>query len=207
MLRCPADVRLTTHNFGDGDRNTFIISRTIDDHLNDADILVLYVGVNDVFTTQNTSTRKEREARADRVLSRFSWLPQGFRDSRLAIGLSLWFRAIPDLDQAQVADVPLPDARENHQTIINAAKEKGIKVLLMTEYVRTAERNRLVAYAEMQRAMTGNAVRWIDVREAFADMSDKDALIDSNHLSRRGNAHLGEFLADALREWVHGSSR
>ena len=203
----PADIRLTTHNFGDGDRNTFTISRTINDHLQSADILVLYVGVNDVFTTQNTRTRKEREARADRLFSRFSWLPEWFDESRLAVGLSLWFRAPPALDGAQVADVPLPDAKENHQTIIQAAQENDTQVLLMTEYVRTAERNRLVAYSEMQRAMTDETVRWVDVREAFVNMPDKDALVDSNHLSRQGNNQLGQFLASALTEWVYGSSR
>ena len=203
----PADRRLQTQNFGDGDRNTYTISRTIDAHLKDADILVLYVGVNDVFTTQNTLTRKQREERADGVFRRFSWLPDWFSDSRLAVGLSLWFRARPNLDQPQVADVPLPDAKENHVLILNAAKERGVRVLLMTEYVQSAQRGRLRSYTEMQQSMVDDAVRWVDVSSAFIDVPDSVALVDSNHLSREGNARLGDFLASELKDWVYGSSR
>ena len=53
----PDGVGLVTQNFGDGDLNTFTISRTLSEHLRDADLLVLYVGVNDVLTQQNTKTR------------------------------------------------------------------------------------------------------------------------------------------------------
>ena len=48
-----------------------------------------------MYLPPKTPARKEREARADRVLSRFSWLPDWFDESRLAVGLSLWFRATP----------------------------------------------------------------------------------------------------------------
>ena len=131
----------------------------------------------------------------------------GSYESRLAVGLSLWFRVLPDLNQAQVADVPLPDAKDNHKMIIEAAQKKGTRVLLLTEYVRTAQRNGLLSHSEMQRAMTNDDVRWSDVRTAFVDMPDKIALVDSNHLSRQGNAQLGRFLAGELSEWVYGSSR
>ena len=203
----PTGLRLRTQNFGDGDRNTYTISRTVDAHLKDADILVLYVGVNDVFTTQNTMTRKQREERAQGVFQRFSWLPDWFNESRLAVGLSLWFRARPDLSQEQVADVPLPDALDNHRIIVNAAKKKGIRVLLLTEYVQSAQRGRLVSYTKMQQSMVGDGVRWADVSSAFVDVPDSVALVDSNHLSREGNAQLGRFLADELKPWIYGSSR
>jgi lysophospholipase L1-like esterase len=203
----PAGVRLTTHNFGDGDRNTYTISRTIDAHLESADILVMYVGVNDVFTTQNTMTRKEREERASGIQSSSNWLPQWVRESRLAVGLSLWFRARPDLNAAQVADVPLSDAKENHRMIIDAARHQGDRVVLLTEHVSEAQRSRLYSYAQMQRAMRTEDVRWVDASRAFLDMVDKDSLVDSNHLSRAGNARLGEFLADQIEDWVYGSSR
>ncbi len=203
----PEGLRLRTQNFGDGDRNTYTISRTIDAHLKDADILVLYVGVNDVFTTQNTMTRKQREERAQGVFQRFAWLPDWFSTSRVAVGLSLWFRARPDLNRQQVADVPLPDATENHRIILNAAKKKGTRVLLLTEYVQSAQRGRLAAYTKMQQAMVDDDVRWADVSSAFIDVPDSESLVDSNHLSRDGNARLGRFLADELRPWIYGSSR
>ena len=203
----PDGLRLQTQNFGDGDRNTYTISRTIDAHLENADVLVLYVGVNDVFTTQNTMTRKQREERAQGVFQRFSWLPDWFNQSRLAVGVSLWFRAVPDLSQSKVADVPLPDAKDNHSMIVDAAKKKGIRVLLLTEYVQSAQRGRLLSYAKMQQSMVDETVHWVDVSSAFAGIPDSVALVDSNHLSREGNAQLGRFLATALKPWVYGSSR
>jgi len=203
----PADVHLKTHNFGDGDRNTYTISRTIDKHLESADILVMYVGVNDVFTTQNTMTRKEREKRASGIHSAVAWLPQWVRESRLAVGASLWVRSPPDLNAAQVADVPLPDAKDNHAMIVAAAREKGARVMLLTEYVRSAQRSRLQTYSQMQQSFESTDVRWVDTSEAFEGVDDKVALVDSNHLSREGNAQLGEHLAKALQEWVYGSSR
>jgi hypothetical protein len=203
----PADVRLTTHNFGDGDRNTYTISRTIDAHLESADILVMYVGVNDVFTTQNTMTRKEREERASGVQESSEWLPQWVRESRLAVGLSLWFRPRPDLKASQVADVPLADAKDNHQMISDAAQRQGDRVMLLTEYVSSAQRNRLFSYAQMQQSMGAKDVQWADASAAFVNMDDKDALVDSNHLSREGNVRLGDFLAVQIKDWVYGSSR
>jgi len=203
----PADVRLTTHNFGDGDRNTYTISRTIDAHLESADILVMYVGVNDVFTTQNTMTRKQREERASGVQASSGWLPGWVRESRLAVGLALWFRPRPDLNAAQVADVPLPDAKDNHRMVIDAARLQGDRVVLLTEYVRSAQRSRLFSYAQMQQTMRAEDVRWVNASLAFENMEDQDSLVDSNHLSREGNVRLGEFLASQLTDWVYGSSR
>ena len=196
----PANVSLRTLNFGDGDRNTFTISRTLDDHLKGADILVLYVGVNDIFTTQNTLTRKQREtrqrARSESTNQLMSWVSS----SRLAVGASLWLR--PSIGTADVADVPLADATENHQRIIAEAREAGTKVLLMTEYVHQSQQNRLADYSKIQDGFSGDDVRWIDVRSAFSGIEDSESLADRNHLSRSGNQVLGRFLADALMPWL-----
>lgn len=167
----------------------------------------MYVGVNDVFTTQNTMTRKEREERALGVHSAAAWLPQWVVESRLAVGASLWVRSPPDLKADQVADVPLVDAKENHEMVIRAARAKGTQVLLMTEYVRSAQRSRLSTYTQMQQALQTEDVRWIDTAEAFVGVDDQIALVDSNHLSREGNALLGAHLAAQLQGWVYGSSR
>ena len=203
----PEETQLITHNFGDGDRNTFTISRTIESYLSDADILVLYVGVNDVFTTQNTLTRKQREqeqlARSARMKGLMSWVSQ----SRLMVAGSLWMRSTEaTYTDEQVADVPLPDALENHQQIIDAARSKDVQVLLMTEYVQESQRYRLFEYANMQSALQSERVVWYDVRKAFSDVPDSEALADRNHLSIFGNRRLGEALADQLRPWIYGSS-
>ena len=204
----PQGTQLITYNFGDGDRNTFTISRTIDSHLLNADILVLYVGVNDVFTTQNTLTRKQREeeqkARSESMKGLMSWVSR----SRLMVAGSLWVRSNEaTYTEEQVADVPLADALENHRHIIDAARSQGVQVLLMTEYVQESQRHRLYEYANMQTALQSEDVAWYDVRHAFSGAPDSETLADRNHLSILGNRRLGEALAEQLRPWVYGDSR
>jgi lysophospholipase L1-like esterase len=203
----PSSIRLTTHNFGDGDLNTFTIARTIEDHLKDADILVLYVGVNDLLTTQNTQTRKQRETAAAKqgaVANRLSGLAS---DLRLMVAASVWFRGVEDPMSEEVPDVPLADAQENHEAIINAARAKGKRVVLMTEHVQSGLLDRMSIYRNMQRSFQAQDVRWLDAKQAFASMAPADVLADRNHLSRAGNTALGEFLAEGVSDWVYGSSR
>lgn len=204
--RLPEGYALRTHNFGDGDRNTFTISRTIDEHLEDADVLVLYVGVNDILTKQNRLTRKQREAAARDRLQGTEGLISWVSSSRIAVGASLWLRGSQVQTGESVADVPLPDARENHQTIIEAAQARGIRVLLMTEYAQEPQRQLLWEYALMQSSFAADDVHLMDVREVFDGISDSESLADRNHLSRAGNTRLGEHLAEKLQPWVIGSS-
>ena len=203
----PDGYALRTHNFGDGDRNTFTISRTIDAHLEDADILVLYVGVNDILTKQNRLTRKQREAAARARLQGTEGLLALISSSRIAVGASLWLRGAEVQSGESVADVPLPDARENHQTIIDAAQARGIRVLLMTEYAQAPQRQLLWEYARMQSEFAADDVQIMDVRAVFEGVSDAESLADRNHLSRAGNTRLGQHLAGTLQPWVIGSSR
>jgi len=202
----PSNVGLTTHNFGDGDRNTFTIAHTIEAHLEGADVLVLYVGVNDIFTTQNTLTRKQREAKTRARSDGTQQLVSLVSSSRLATAASLWIRPATEGPQEGVADVPIADALENHQRIIAAARSQGAKVLLMTEYVMGSQRNRLLDYARMQASLQADDVRWLDVGEAFEGVPDEQSLADRNHLSRSGNSVLGDFVAKGLEPWVYGSS-
>jgi lysophospholipase L1-like esterase len=203
----PSSHKLTTHNFGDGDLNTFTISRTIEEHLEHADILVLYVGVNDLLTTQNTQTRKQREAAAAEqgaVASRLSGVTSA---SRIMVAASVWFRWVEDPMSEDVADVPLPDAKENHEAIISAARAQGKRVVLMTEHVQSGLLDRMAQYRNMQRSFEAPDVRWLDATKAFASMAPADVLADRNHLSRAGNTALGDFLAEGVSDWVYGSSR
>jgi hypothetical protein len=203
----PSSRSLTTHNFGDGDLNTFTISRTIEDHLEDADILILYVGVNDLLTTQNTQTRKQREVAAAQqgaVANRLSALTS---ESRLMVAASVWFRGVGDPMSEHVADVPLPDAKQNHEAIIKAARANGTRVVLMTEHVQSGMAGRMSLYQNMQRSFEATDVRWLDAGEAFGAMAPADVLVDRNHLSRAGNTALGDFLALGVADWVYGSSR
>ena len=203
----PADVGLTTQNFGDGDLNTFTISRTLDAHLQQADILVLYVGVNDVLTQQNTRTRKEREAAKASRGGVGDGLASWASESAVMVGLSLWTRGVDDPSSDGVADVPLPDARDNHEAIVRTIRSQSKTVVLMTEHVHSGLSASLRPYAQMQRSFAGDDVMWLDTAAAFEGMATDSMLVDRNHLSREGNAALGRFIADALMPTVQGSSR
>lgn len=203
----PAGMGLTTQNFGDGDLNTFTISRTLDAHLQDADILVMYVGVNDVLTQQNTRTRKEREAAKAARGGMGDELASWASESAVMVGFSLWTRGVEDPSKDGVADVPLPDARENHEAIVRATRSQSKTLVLMTEHVNSGLAASLRPYAQMQKAFVGDAVLWLDTEDAFEGMAKDSMLVDRNHLSREGNAVLGRFIADALTPTLQGSSR
>jgi len=203
----PEGVGLRTQNFGDGDLNTFTISRTIEQHLAEADVLVLYVGVNDVLTRQNTRTRKEREAARLSRGSLGSGLSGWASQSSVMVALSLWNRGIDDPATKGVADVPMSDAKDNHEAIIAAARNQSKAVLLMTEHVQQGLKDSLRPYAQMQQHFVSDDVIWIDSSAAFEGMPVADVLVDRNHLSRAGNAALGAHVANALDSMLHGSTR
>lgn len=202
----PEGQGLRTVNFGDGDRNTFTISRSLDSHLERADVLVMYVGVNDVLTRQNARTRKEREEAVQQRGQLASSLSDWASDSTVMVGLSLWNRGLEDPSAEGVADVPLADAKENHAAIIAAARSRGVRVVLLTEHVRGGLQDALRPYARMQRGLVSDDVVWLDAEEAFAGMPENDVLVDRNHLSREGNAALGRHIASQLVPLVYGSS-
>jgi hypothetical protein len=202
----PVDTALKTSNFGDGDRNSFTISRTAEEHLKNADLLVMYVGVNDLFTTQNRLTRKQREAKIGARSTAEAGLAGIARNSRLVSGAGLLLRAIPDPEGASVADVPLPDAIENHQILVDAAHKHGSQVVFMTEHVQSWQVPNLEIYSRMQQHMASENehAHWVDAGAAFSGMSDATILVDSNHLSRAGNRVLGEYLAVQLSPFLFG---
>jgi lysophospholipase L1-like esterase len=191
---------LKTSNFGDGDRNSFTISRTAEQHLNNTDLLVMYVGVNDLFTTQNTLTRKQREAKIMARSTAETGLAGFARNSRLITGAALLLRAVPDPAGETVADVPLPDATENHQMLVDSAHKHGSQIVFMTEHVQSWQLPNLEVYSRMQQKIAREHAHahWVDAGAAFDGMSDSTTLVDSNHLSRSGNRILGEHLAAQL---------
>ena len=202
----PPDTSLKTSNFGDGDRNSFTISRTAEEHLKHTDLLVMYVGVNDLFTTQNTLTRKQREAKIASRSTAETGLAAIARNSRLVSGISLLLRAVPDPGGESVADVPLPDATENHQMLVDSAQKYGSQIVFMTEHVQSWQVPNLEVYSRMQQKIASEHAHahWVDAGAAFDGMSDSTTLVDSNHLSRSGNRILGEYLAAQLSPFLFG---
>jgi hypothetical protein len=199
----PPGVALQTHNYGRGNRDTFTISRTLSTMVErtDADVVVLYVGVNDLLGDHHSMSRSQREqARAERhaALQGAAGLA---RRLRLVTGLWLASRELPDADAPAVPDVPLADAEDNFERMAAVLAPRGGTLMLMTEHLRASQVARLDAYRAVQAAVAArhDGVRAVDVRGAFADATDDQMLVDMNHLTRSGGVRLGRVVADAVR--------
>lgn len=189
---------LTTWNFGDGGRDTWVIAQNVEAVLDrtEADVLVLYVGVNDLLTQHHTLTRKQREViKAERGAAARGLAGLAAR-SRLVTAAGLLAREV-DIDAPKVSDVPLPDAEDNLRAIAAAADARGARVLLLTEYVVPAQAFLMAPYAAMQRRLADELpnVRYADVYAHLDPYAAEGLLADRNHLNRRGNALLGELVA------------
>ncbi|MFZ5481678.1 MAG: hypothetical protein ACOZNI_33250, partial [Myxococcota bacterium] len=198
----PAGQRLASVNFADSGRDTYTISRTIDlilERGRNPDVLVLYTGVNDLIGTNNTKTRKQREA-AELARGETMKGAAGLAmRSRLLTGMSLWTRP-QEADVAQVPEVPLADAEENLRLIAAAAEAKSVKVLLLTEYTNQAHAASMEPYAAMEKRLADELpnVEWFDVRAALTGIPEPDLLLDMNHLTKGGSDKLAEVILPSI---------
>jgi len=198
-------VRIRSENYGDGGRDTFTVSRSLTDIADrDAlDLVVVYTGVNDVMTMSGTRSRAQREAeQAERDAAMTGLAGVGAR-SRLLTGLSLLVRPLHAVDGPRVPEVPLPDAEDNFETVARVAAERGAKVLLLTEVVRSEGAGQLEAYRTMQAQVADRHehVTYLDLRQLLAAQGpwdDQEMLVDQNHLSRPGSARVAAAIAPTL---------
>ncbi len=209
--RLPGSTQLSSGNFGDGSRDTFTISRTLEkmfSQVGDPRLVVLYTGVNDVLTTNNALTRKEREVQESERSGALRGLSGVANQSRLFTGLGLAIRPMHGQTSTQAQDVPLPDAEENLRMVAEAAKAKGAHVLLLTEYVAEEQQFMLVDYAKMQERVAADYphVSWFDVRAAMHAEDGAALLVDRNHLSRLGSARLADAIVPVILEALEWSA-
>jgi len=205
LVLCEGRDGFTTTNFGTGDGNTFTISRTIEQVFEQAqpDLLVLYVGVNDLLTQHHTMTRKEREDALSERGTAASGLAGLGRRSRVVTGLSLLLRA--DAGHSEnVSAVPIADAEENLHRIAEAARDAGARVLLMTELITPSMAAAMVGYDPMMRSVAEahDHVRWENPAKLLGITRTDEVLVDRNHLSREGNRRMGEVLAPIVMEML-----
>jgi len=189
-----------TVNHGQPDQNTFTIARTAAALLQGRpDVLVLYVGVNDLLTRRSRLTRREREALLEQRQAGLRGLTWMVDRSRLITGLGLLLRPSPQTDEA-VSEVPLEDARDNLTQIAALAETQGTRVVLLTELVTRELRGEMEPYGQMQRAIAAahENVIHLDVSTLLSVPDPELLLIDRNHLSREGNARLGVGLASEI---------
>lgn len=199
---CREGVQAEVFNYGTGDGNTFTISRTLDDVLRQtqADVLLLYVGVNDILTRHHAQTRAQREASLAAQQRPVRGMAALGRQIRLITGLSLLFKPLPD-HAHNVSAVPLSDAEENHHLIARTAHAAGARVLWMTEMISASLAAELTGYDTMQRRVAAEHphVSWLDVHQLLGISQADTLLVDRNHLSREGNQRLGEALATPIQ--------
>jgi lysophospholipase L1-like esterase len=197
----PAGVRLESFNFGDGDRTSFTISRTLKQLVDVAhpDVLVLYLGVNDIFTQRHGKTSKEREAERAARSGSENLLGRVGASSRLVVGLGAALRSSQRGRRTYVSDVPVDDAAENLKQIAGVLGEAS--VVLMTEQVQSGNRAVLQPYDVMQRrvAEAVGSVHFVDVQAGLGEGRVDAFLADRNHLTREGNREVAGLLAPELR--------
>ena len=192
----PEGGALTTWNYGAGGRDTHsfaedmpaLLSRT------GADVVVFYVGVNDLLTRDSTLTRRQQAAGAgDSAL---------VGRSRLITGLALSLRGASE-PGALVAGVPLADAADNLRRVAEqAAAADGATVLLSTQHVAPSRRAELASYWAMEAALADSVdnVVFVDVRGAFAGADLRETLLDDNHFTIAGHRCLADALMPAISE-------
>ncbi len=208
-----AGARLVTHNYGRGNRDSFTISRTIETMLDKtkADVVVLYVGVNDLLADHHPLSRKQRESQRAARSAALEGVAGLARRLRLVTALWLGTRSLPDADAPSVPDVPLADAIENFERIADATSARGATLVLMTEHMRAEQAARLNAYRQAQEALARSRqdTIFLDARPAFEGASDDEMLVDQNHLTRVGGVRLGQRVAATIGPmlWTQGSSR
>jgi lysophospholipase L1-like esterase len=198
--------RLNTYNYGRGAVDTHVIARSFEpvmDRLK-PQVVVMYVGVNDLLSRFKTLTRRQREEKMANMRGgrrRFTGL------SRLVTGLGLLGRSPEKNSKEYVQDVPTSDALLNHQILAEQTAERGTSLLLITEYLRRDTAGgaktsgaEFEGYAAMQRSVASNHAHthYLDVWPTLRLEPDEKILIDSNHLTRYGSNRLGELLTPVV---------
>jgi len=202
---------LATYNFGRGAVDTHVIARSfapVMDRL-EPQLVVMYVAVNDLLSRFQRLTRRQREEKMAQWRGGLRGLQALSSWSRLVTGTGLVLRSREQLAGEQVQDVPVADARLNHQSVAEQTAARGVTLLVITEYVRrdtvdapSAGEDGFEDYAAMQRdvAEGHEHVHYLDVWPALRQDPDERVLIDSNHLTRYGSNRLGEILTPVVAE-------
>ena len=180
-------------NQGVGGWNTLHIRLYVESQLErlDPDLLVLYVGHNDLLSTSPVpySTLLERY-RAPQPTP-VAWLEK----SRLFFGFR--FAVLALRDRTPAIAVPVSDAEDNLRAIITLAGDTP--VVLVTEGLNPDPRP-LDEYAAMQAGLAAElGQHHIQAAEALHAERSPDLFIDDCHLTEQGHTVLARLLATELK--------
>jgi len=162
----------------------------------DPDILVVYLGHNDILTPSPRPYKQLLEA----------W--RAGNDASVAtskvLGRLRVYQALRFFVQALVATpgdaaVPVADARENYQALADLMDTRGGKLLLVREAI-SPDPAPLADYGAMMASLgEGEHVSYLDANGVLLDPRAGDAFLDDCHLSRGGHVLLAEAVAESLR--------
>lgn len=160
------------------------------------DILVLYVGHNDIFST-GVATHKQLLARYQAPQSAaLTTALDVLRGYRSYVGFSFLLKSWRG--EAAVA-VPLPDARENLEIILELAKKHEAKVLLLNEGLNPDPAPMRPYGALLTELAEIHGARALDTAELFLKTGDPDDFLDDCHLTVGGHGRLARWALDELR--------
>jgi lysophospholipase L1-like esterase len=201
---CDQGVAVRTVNFSNGGRDSYTFSRALPELLAGStppDLVVVYVGVNDLLTENSSQTRKQREQARAETEQTTGVLARVAERSRLISGASLLARPVADQPNDFVPAVPVVDAEENLRTIISLVEQVGGRVLLVPELTRPSSPEPMAPYRTMQRRLAQDeaSVEWFDVVVEMADQDPEGVFVDRNHLSMPGHEAVAIWVAPAVR--------
>ena len=184
---------LYTYNYGVSDYNTRLIADKAT-WLNteiQPDILILYVGVNDILNQQHYQTLNQRRKNRENT-----WVNDLVFASRLLTGVRLFTRPLNLTDRSLVSEVPVEDAREN---LLEIMKElPNTKILLVPEMIISSRHHELKQYDALLQDLAEQYESLFYYQPLENETNPDQHLSDRNHLTRPGNRWLGQKIANEL---------
>ncbi len=159
------------------------------------DILVLYVGHNDILSTAPVPYR-DLYARWQDPSSGVRAVADALNGSRLYVGLKYALLALRAREGAVA--VPVTDARDNLAAILDLARGHGARVMLVTEGLNP-DPLPMRPYGAMQAALAAESgALYLDGADLLWRAGDPDLFLDDCHLSVPGHTRLAGWIHDAL---------
>lgn len=184
-------------NQGVGGWNTLHVRLYVESQIErlDADILVLYVGHNDILSPASVPY-SQLYARWRAPSALFGTISDTLNASRLYVGLKHALFAVRGSGSGVA--VPVSDARDNVRAIVDAAQAHDARVLLVTEGLNP-DPVPMRAYGEMLAAVAAETDgAWLDAAEALRATGDPELFLDDCHLSVEGHTRLAGWVKDVL---------
>ena len=193
----PSSTKLSLYNYGSADLNTHLINKRFPNISHSKpDVLILYVGVNDVLTQRYPQTIRQREKSNSSNTQKKN--PLLFA-SRLLTGLSIPLQSqTKKSNQDLVSEVPPQDALKNLIELRNHLPETT-QLIVIPEIIVSHLRRELQDYDDMLKSFASQYPNTHYFIPTSKTLQEQDQLLaDRNHLSRQGNQWLGEEIAKKI---------